>query len=250
MNPVTMHRIKLQPAYVLHQRPYRDTSRIVELFTREHGRFTVFVRGVRNRKTGLAAVLQSFQPLLISWTSKGEAGQLEAAEIMGEPRSLPPKSLLSGFYLNELLLKLLHIHDPQIDVFDLYNMTIERLKSEHQESQILRIFEKRLLRALGFGLSLIREAESGFPIMADRSYRYVLEQGPLPILADVDPVKGVYSGATLLALEMEEFSTSQQCNEARYLLRSVLDHVLDGRHLQSREILTSLRQMRSTKLGF
>lgn len=240
-------RIQLQPAYVLHQRPYRDTSRIVDLFTRDHGRMTVFARGVRGSKSGLAAALQAFQPILVSWSGKGEAGQLTAAELVGEPRTLPAARLLSGFYINELLLKLLHLHDPQAEVFDLYNVTLQSLKTELDELLALRLFEKRLLQSLGFGLLLEHEAESGLPIAANRCYRYVLELGPLPVAASANAIKGVYSGASLLALAAEELTEVQQKTEARYLLRAVLDHVLDGRRLQSREILVDLRHMQNTR---
>jgi DNA repair protein RecO (recombination protein O) len=247
MNHSATHRIQLQPAYVLHQRPYRDTSRIVDLFTRDHGRLTVFARGVRGSKTGLAAALQAFQPILASWSGKGEAGQLQAAELAGEPRSLPATRLLSGFYLNELLLKLLHVHDPQVEVFDLYHGAMQSLKTEADELLTLRLFEKHLLQILGFGLSLQHEAESGLAIEPQRCYRYVLELGPLPVAADVNAAKGVYAGASLLALATETFTEPQQKSDARHLLRAALDHVLDGRRLQSREILGDLRQLRSSK---
>lgn len=246
MNQGVTQRVQLQPAYVLHQRPYRDTSRIVDLFTRDHGRVTVFARGVRGGKAGLAAALQAFQPILVSWSGKGEAGQLNAAELAGEPGTLPAARLLSGFYLNELLLKLLHLHDPQSDIFDLYNATLQALKSGTDELLALRLFEKRLLETLGFGLMLEHEAETGLPIEPQRCYRYVLELGPLPVEAEANASRGVYLGATLLALAQESFEQQQKI-EVRHLLRAVLDHVLDGRRLQSREILTDLRQLQASK---
>jgi DNA repair protein RecO (recombination protein O) len=246
MSQGSTQRIQLQPAYVLHHRPYRDTSRIVDLFTRDHGRLTVFARGVRG-KSGLAAALQAFQPILVSWSGKGEAGQLNTAELVGEPTNLPSARLLSGFYLNELLLKLLHLHDPQLEIFNLYNLTVQTLKTGGDELSALRLFEKGLLQALGFGLSLEHEAESGLPIERQRCYRYVLELGPLPVSADINPAKGVYSGATLLALAAETLTDPQHRSDARYLLRSALDHVLDGRRLQSREILGGLRQLNTSK---
>jgi DNA repair protein RecO (recombination protein O) len=227
---------------VLHHRPYRDTSRIVDLFTRDHGRLTVFARGVRG-KSGLAAALQAFQPILVSWSGKGEAGQLTAAELVGEPTNLPAARLLSGFYLNELLLKLLHLHDPQLEIFNLYNLTEQTLKTGGDELAALRLFEKRLLQSLGFGLLLEREAETGVCIEPQRCYRYVLELGPLPVDAEANPAKGVYLGATLLALADETLVDTQHKTDARHLLRNVLDHVLDGRRLQSREILGGLRQL-------
>ena len=247
MSHSAAQRVQLQPAYVLHHRPYRDTSRIVDLFTRDHGRLTVFARGVRGSKSGLAAALQAFQPILVSWSGKGEAGQLTAAERVGEPTHLPSARLLSGFYLNELLLKLLHLHDPQLEIFNLYNLTVQTLKTGGDELSALRLFEKRLLQSLGFGLSLEHEAETGLPIEPQRCYRYVLEHGPLPVAAQANPNKGVYSGATLLALAAESLLETHHKTDARYLLRSVLDHVLDGRRLQSREILGGLRQLNAGK---
>ena len=219
----------------------------MDLFTRDYGRLTVFARGVRNAKTGLAAVLQSFQPLLVSWTAKSDTGQLDAAELIGEPKFLPSAHLLSGFYLNELLLKLLHLHDPQIEVFDLYAGTLQQLKNQADDWRTLRLFEKHLLRALGFGLTLQYEAERGTPIVPEGCYRYAIEQGAFRVSAAVDPARGVYSGAALLALQAEQFADAQQISEARYLLRSMLDHVLDGRRLQTREILNNLRLINSSK---
>jgi DNA repair protein RecO (recombination protein O) len=248
MNHGATQRVQLQPAYVLHHRPYRDTSRIVDLFTRDHGRLTAFARGVRGNKSGLTAALQAFQPILASWSGKGEAAQLLAAELVGEPKSLPATRLMSGFYLNELLLKLLHLHDPQVEIFDLYNATLQSLKTGADELLTLRLFEKRLLQSLGFGLSLQHEVESGEPVEPQHCYRYVLESGPLRVDARVGEAKGVYAGASLLALATESFVDAQQRSEARQLLRAVLDHVLDGRRLQSRDILGDLRSMQSTKL--
>lgn len=236
-------RIQLQPAYVLHQRPYRDTSRIVELFTRDCGRLTVFARGVRGGKAGWSATLQAFQPILVSWSGKGEAGQLNAAELVGEPCALPAARLMSGFYLNELIMKLLHVHDPHAEVFALYDATVQVLKSPADEVSALRIFEKRLLQALGFGLLLDCEAENGATIESDCCYRYVIEHGPLKVNAPANATKGVFSGAALLALAGERLDDAQHRHELRYLLRAALDRLLEGRKLQSREILSELRQL-------
>ncbi|MGH8277234.1 MAG: DNA repair protein RecO, partial [Steroidobacteraceae bacterium] len=105
MSP-SLHRIALAPGYILHHRPWRDTSRILEVLTREHGRFTLFARGVRGPTARLAPVLQPFQPLLLSWSGRGEAPQLTGAERAAAVAALPPGCLMAAFYLNELLLKL------------------------------------------------------------------------------------------------------------------------------------------------
>ena len=242
MSSASSHRIQLQSAYVLHHRPYRDTSRIVELFTRDHSRLTVFARGVRGSKSGWAAALQSFQPLLVSWVGKGEAGQLTGAELVGEPRILAASRLMSGFYLNELLLKLMHNHDPHPDIYDLYAVTISALKSSVDQLITLRLFEKRLLIALGFGLSLHTEATTGIAIQGEKCYRFVAELGAVAIDADADPSKGVYDGHTLLALACDDLTDPRHCQAVRYLLRAALDRVLDGRPLQCRVIMGDMKR--------
>jgi DNA repair protein RecO (recombination protein O) len=243
-------RIQLQPAYVLHHRPYRDTSRILELFTRDHGRVSVFARGARgghkNNRSGstLISMLQPFNRLLVSWSGRGEAGQLTGAEFDGVMQPLPPDRLVHGFYLNELLLKLFARHDSHPDVFSLYAQTLDQLK--HQDPvRPLRLFEKRLLEALGYGLALERDAHDHLPIEADASYHYRLEHGPVRVHAVMEHVdwKGaVYSGATLLSLAREELSDSAVCADARRLLRSALDRCLDGRELRSRQVMLALRK--------
>lgn len=236
-------RIQLQPAYVLHHRPYRDTSRILELFTRDHGRVSVFARGARGSgKSGasLLPILQPFNRLLVSWTGRGEAGQLTGAEFDGAMTPLPPDRLVHGFYLNELLLKLFARHDSHPDVFALYSQTLDDLK--HQDAiRPLRLFEKRLLDALGYGLGLERDARDGTQIDPDASYHYRLEQGPVRVDAVPDNA-AVYSGAVLLALAREELSDAAVCVEARRLLRAALDRCLDGRELRSRQVMLALRK--------
>src|ERR1700758_4242428 len=122
-----VRRITLAPAYILHHRPYRDTSRILDVITREHGRLTLFARGVRGPRAKLAAVLQPFQLLLLSWSGGGEAAQLTRAERAATPLPLSQPCLLAGFYLNELLLKLTTRHDALPELFDQYHATLEQL---------------------------------------------------------------------------------------------------------------------------
>jgi DNA repair protein RecO (recombination protein O) len=235
-------RIQLQPAYVLHHRPYRDTSKIIELFTRDHGRVSVFARGARgNGKSSLISVLQPFNRLLVSWSGRGEAGQLTGAEFDGAMQPLPPDRLVHGFYLNELLLKLFARHDSHPDVFALYSQTLDRLKHE-DPVRPLRLFEKRLLEALGYGLALERDAHDDTPIQPDASYHYRLEQGPVRVHAVMENNTVVYSGATLLSLAREELADAAICTDARRLLRAALDRCLDGRELRSRQVMLALRK--------
>jgi DNA repair protein RecO (recombination protein O) len=237
-------RVQLQPAYVLHHRPYRDTSRILELFTRDHGRVTVFARGARgaNRKgASLMSMLQPFNRLLVSWSGGGEASSLTGAEFDGAYSALPADRLVSGYYLNELLLKLFARHDSHADVFALYAHTLDELKTAPQAMRALRVFEKRLLEALGYGLALAQEADSGAPIEAGRAYHYRLEQG-LIRAHDVTEGAMVFSGTALLSLAREELGDVATCVDARRLLRAALDRCLEGRELKSRQVMMALRR--------
>ncbi len=236
-------RILLQPAYVLHHRPYRDSSRILELFTRDYGRVSVFARGARGGSksaSSLISILQPFNRLLVSWSGRGEAGQLSGAEFDGAMTLLPPDRLVHGFYLNELLLKLFARHDSHPDVFTLYMQTIEELKRE-DPIRPLRLFEKRLLDALGYGLALERDVHDGMQIDPAACYHYRLEQGPVRVAAVADNA-AVYSGTTLLSLAKEELADAAVCADARRLLRAALDRCLDGRELRTRQVMLALRK--------
>jgi len=239
-------RIQLQPAYVLHHRPYRDSSRILELFTHDYGRVTVFARAARGgarKGDSLMSMLQPFNRLLASWQAGGEAGTLTAAEFDGSYASLPPARLVSGYYLNELLLKLFARHDSHADVFTLYAYTLDALKTEAEPLRVLRIFEKRLLEALGYGLALEHEAGSGAAIEPSRSYQYRIEQGATAALTGADSGM-VFTGAALLSLAREDLRDPASCHDARRLLRAALDCCLEGRELKSRTVMLALRRNR------
>lgn len=241
-----VQRVQLQPAYVLHHRPYRDTSRILELFTRDFGRVSVFARGARGaggKSQSLTSMLQPFNRLLLSWSGGGEAGRLTGAEFDGAYSILPPDRLVSGCYMNELLLKLFARHDSHPDVFSLYAHTVELLKTAAEPMRPLRLFEKSLLEFLGYGLELSVEAGSGSPIEPQHDYYYRMEQGATR--ADDDAQGGlVFSGAALLSLANEELADAASCNEARRLLRAAIDRCLEGRELKSRQVMLALRGMK------
>lgn len=239
-------RIQLQPAYVLHHRPYRDSSRILELFTRDYGRLTLFARGARSGRAGarsLISLLQPFNRLLLTYSERGEAGQLNDAEFDGAMVVLPAARLVHGFYLNELLLKLLARHDAHTDVFVIYEQALAALKQPDELPALagLRVFEKRLLDALGYGLALEHDAVNGRPIDPDGHYHYRLEQGAVRASTDAD-ITALYPGEMLLALANEQLEDAASCVAARRLLRGALDRVLDGRELRSRQVMLALRK--------
>lgn len=231
-------RVDLTPGYVLHHRPWRDTSRILEVFTREHGRLTLFARGVRGPAARLSAVLQPFQRLLLSWSGRGEAPQLTGAEA-AQDSPLPPGSVLAAFYLNELLLRLTTRHDVLPELFDHYHGTLERLRRGAALEPCLRIFEKRLLELLGYGLDLAAEAASGTPLVPDRYYDFRPGLGLVP--AAVHSAQTL-SGHSLLSLARESLSGTRELEDARRLLQAALGACLEGRPLSTRAVAKSMKR--------
>jgi DNA repair protein RecO (recombination protein O) len=237
---VTLHprRVLLAPGYILHHRPYRDTSRILEVLVRDHGRLTLFARGVRGPKPRFGGLLQPFEPLLLSFQLGREAGQLTAAETVESASPLPPASLMAGFYLNELLLKLTTRHDPMAEVFADYQQALEGLRGAGRIEAVLRVFEKRLLEAVGYGMDLAAEARTGRPIEAQGRYRFQPSQGLLPAgEGDADAV----AGSSLLALAREELREGRELEDARRVLKAALAERLEGQELATRRVARALK---------
>ncbi|HEX7417199.1 MAG TPA: DNA repair protein RecO [Steroidobacteraceae bacterium] len=236
-------RVALAPAYLLHHRPYRDTSRILEIFARDHGRLTLFARGARGPHSKLAPVLRPFCPLLVSWSGRGEAAQLTACEAAYEAQALPRAHLMAGFYLNELLLKLTTRHDPQSALFDEYHRALEGLKAGAPVEPVLRLFEKHLLETLGYGLDLIAEAVNGRAIEAAAYYHFRPTHG---LACTVPESPGAFAGCSLIALAREDLSDPRTLDDARRLLRSALAQCLDGRELSTRAVARAIATRRET----
>lgn len=228
-------RADLTPAYVLHGRDYRETSVLVEIFSREHGRVGLVARGARGGKSRLRGILRPFLPLLVSWRGKGELGTLTGAEAEA-PMSLPGGARLAGgFYLNELLMRLLARHDPHPALYDVYHRALETLASAAEPPEpALRLFEKRLLSELGYALLLERES-GGAPVRPDALYHYHLEEGPAAVARLGEGMLGVH-GETLLAMAAEEFSGERVLAESKRLNRAALARYLGGRALRSRDL--------------
>ncbi len=232
----------LAPAYVLHQYAYRDTSRIVEVFTGEHGRITLFARGANGPKSWLRGILRPFQRLLVSWAGRTESCAMVTAEVDGAITTMAKERLMSGFYLNELLLKLTHRWDAHPEIFYSYASCVEALCAGAGEESTLRLFEKRLLHDLGYGLQLARTDE-GLPVDRHRHYRFALERGPQLCVADAP---GAVYGQSLSDLESETLHDARSLRDAKRVLRVAIDACLDGRALKSREVMMALRQRNPT----
>ncbi|MDA0679373.1 MAG: DNA repair protein RecO [Proteobacteria bacterium] len=241
---MTARRVQNQPAWLLHHRPFRDTSRILDVLSRDYGRLSLVARGSRSAKSKLKGVLRPFMPLQLSWVIRGDLGTLTGAEMDGGPISLNGDSLLSAFYLNELLLNLLHRHDPQPEIFSAYHATIIELNGQHSVATALRRFEMELLRLLGYALNLDHDTESGDELDPGRIYEYRVERGPVPANNPDGPL--VFTGAELIAVAREDFSDASTLRDANRLLRHVIAWHLNGKELKSRKVLKELRRGAAT----
>ena len=232
-------RAQLACGYVLHQRPFRDSSLILELFVRDHGRLSAFAHAARGPRSRFAG-LQPFRPLLLSWSGRGEAPALTAAEADGPPPpALAPDRILSGFYLNELLLTLTVAHDPQPELYAHYAATLTRLRAGEPLEEVLRHFEKRLLELLGYGSDLRFEAD-GRAVAPDAYYHFRPGAGLWPAAAG----EGVVPGRVLLALAADQpLADPLAQRQARQVLRAALDHCLDGRELRVRTVARAVARM-------
>lgn len=225
-------RIELAPAYILHRKPFRNTSALLEIFTRDHGRLGLVARGVFRRGSRWQALLQPFVPVLLSWQGRGDLGSLIGAEPDGSARFLPGREVLSGFYMNELLLRLTQRFDPHPGLFALYASALGALPGGDHE-QVLRVFERGLLEELGYGLPLTHEAGGRRAVQPDAWYRYEVERGPQPCPG---PEPGAVRGATLLALAEGSLTSPEARREAKRLMRGVLDFYLGDRPLKTRSV--------------
>ncbi len=229
----------LQPAYLLHRRPYANSSLLVECFSATQGRFPAIVKGVMGsrRRRGGSGQLQPFLPMLIHCSGRGEVKHLTHYEALAPAVALAGRALYCGFYLNELLMRLLQRNDPHETLFAHYAETLGRLSGEADLQQVLRLFEVALLQELGYGLVLDREVQHGQPLQPQRRYQYLFEQGPVAASGN-DP--STVHGATLLALHRREPLDPQSMREARQLLRGILGSYLGEKPLKSRELFRSL----------
>jgi DNA repair protein RecO (recombination protein O) len=237
-------RVLLEPAYLLHQRDWRDSSRIVEFFARDHGRVALFAKGVRRPGSAYAALLQPFVPLLVSWSGSADGGTLTGAELAGSPVAVAPQCLMSGFYMNELVLKLLERVDPHPDVHEAYALSLAALADPAAEHRALRLFEKRLLEALGLGIDYAHLAAGGTRVEPERYYHVDPERG-VAGPADRPDALNACRGADLLALAGEELASPASLATARRLLGAALAAALDGRELASRKVARAVRGVRA-----
>ena len=231
-----------QEGYVLHTYPYKETSLIVEVLARRFGRVALLARGARRPRSAMRGVLLSFHPLELSWSGAGELGNLLSAEWAGGLAPLGGRGLMCGFYLNELLLRLLPRDDPHEALFDAYAGSLKALAAGEPHAAVLRAFEKRLLAELGYALVLERDASSGAPIDPGRRYIYEPERGPIPANGTGGADLSV-SGRTLLDVAADDYARAETRDEARVLMRTLIGQRLHGQTLHTRTVLLELNEL-------
>jgi DNA repair protein RecO (recombination protein O) len=232
-------RVATQPGYVLHSRDWSESSLLLEAFTPRHGRLGLIAKGAKRPSSRVRGLLKPFQPLLLSWSGRGELPVLTAAEPEGTPPALAGSALYCGFYLNELLMRLLHRHDPHEALYGAYREALGALADAAAHEATLRLFEKRLLREIGYGLVLDHDITDNAAIVPDALYDYLPERGPARIAhPELNPrPQGVLlHGASLLALATERLDAPQARREAKQLMRAVLARYLGARPLHSRRL--------------
>jgi DNA repair protein RecO (recombination protein O) len=234
-------RINGQPAFVLHSYPYKETSLIVDMFTRDHGRVAVVAKGAKRPFSKLRGVLQTFQPLSISFSGKSELRTLIDAEWVGGMLPLEKNSLLCGFYLNELLVKLIARDDPHRALFDHYVATLNQLAHDEPAQIVLRKFERALLKETGVAADLARSTTTRATVEPGSDYVVDPERGARE--ARVSDTWPVVSGKTLLDMEREDYADPQTQAQSKQLMRFLLAHHLGGAPLNTRQILIDLMQL-------
>lgn len=233
--------VQQEPAYVLHRIAYKDSSQIIELFTREHGRVGVVARGVRRPRSPWRGLLQPFGELLVSWSGRSELRTLTGVEPAGEVLSLAGERLFSGFYMNELIIRLLQRHDAHGQLYDAYRHALHSLALDAHQSWTLRLFERAILDETGYGLNMSSEARTGQLLDPLARYEYRLEEGPVLSLSEGGG-RLVLQGSSLLALaRAEDCPDPCALKELRILLRTVIDGLLGDRPLKTRQVLGAMK---------
>lgn len=240
-----MKRVSFEAAYVLHRRPYRETSALVEMFSLNHGRLTVIAKGVRQARSSSQGLLQPFVPLQVSWVGKGELMTLSQVEPNGQALPLVGDYLFAGFYLNELLITLLQKWDPHPVLFTTYEQSIHALHQQDNLEKTLRTFEKRLLEELGYGVLPTAVIELDRQFESTEYYRFVPELGFQRDQSQLDREQSqqpVFLGAHLKAIAEEDWSSEIVLRDAKRLMRFVLAPLLGVRPIYSRRLFLPLEE--------
>lgn len=206
------------------------------MFTEKSGRLTVLAKGARTKRSALKSILQPFTPLLLRWTGKGELKILTKAEAISLTLPMQTIALYSGFYVNELLMRLLAAETPYPEVFQDYLKCLMNLATESESIESnLRTFEFQLLTAIGYGIDFCHCAGSGERVDENMTYRYREEKG---FIASLIKDNLTFYGRELLAFERKEFTDPDVLQAAKRFIRIALKPYLGNKPLKSRELFT------------
>lgn len=236
-------RVDGQPGYVLHTHPFKETSLLVEALSRDHGRVALVARGARRPRSAMRGQLMAFQPLELGWFGQGEMRTLTRVEWIGGQPLLQAQALLLGYYMNELLLRLLPREDAHPALFQAYAEAVRALAvGEAAQEASLRRFEKTLLKELGYGLTLDREADSNRPVEPQKHYAYIIERGPVLLGGEASETES-FTGRALLAIARDDFSEAETLAQCKQLMRMLIRHYLGGQRLSSRRVFMELQEL-------
>lgn len=230
-----------EPAYVIHRRPWRETSLMVDIFTLNHGRMAIIAKGASSVKSPLKAQLQPFQPLMLDWSGRGDLKTLTHVEVRTGPALRRTAALYSGLYLNELMQRILPPADPHPTLFAAYIDTLAKLAESSDVEPVLRQFEQNFAAALGYDFAWDLATDSGRPVEAGGQYCYDPEQGVVAAPTQGVRLQGL-QGSVLLALAEGDLSSDACRRTAKRVMRVLTDYLLQGRPLHSRSLFSHLRK--------
>lgn len=229
------HRVSLQPAFILHGRDFSNTSRLLDVFSRDFGRVSLIAKGARTARSKLNGILQPFTSLVVSWSGKGEVQTLTDAETVNNSIVLSGNQVISAYYINELIQRLMTVHDPHPELFDMYCNTLALFQKEDVE-KVLRRFEKQLLTEIGYGLNLEAESRTGLPVSEQENYYYDIETGPVKVKNTTSIDEYIVSGKTLRDMSDDNYNCEKTRKEAKQLMRIILNHHLGDKPLKTRNL--------------
>jgi len=254
-------KVSLQKGYILHSYPYRNSSLLIEVFTRDYGRVGLVARGAKAQKSRYHGILRPLCPLYLSWSGRGELYTLTGAETARYQDNGYRDGIMCAFYINELVLRLLHRHDPHEKLFDIYEKTMINIGvvsspeindgrgsvSKAQIEMSLRLFELQMLSELGYGLVLDHDVETGMPIKAGVDYDYYPDKGPVEAQLPAKHVVRI-SGSTLIDISQGMLENEKSRRQAKRLLHAIIDVLLDGKPLHTRVIYSDMMAMKNGRI--
>lgn len=229
-----MLRVSLEPCWILHRRPWRESSVIVDGLTRDHGRISLVARGARRPASALRGLTEPFRPLLVSFSLRGEMGSLTGLESAGPALGLNGEGLWCGFYVNELMIRLLPSQEPSPVLFDCYALETARLWDPIQRAPALRRLEMALLFETGVAPDLLHDVSNGEAVSSEGWYRLADETGPVAVAG---PGRGHFPGSAFIALANGRFETVQAGREPRQIMSRLLSFHLGDQPLHTRKMM-------------